>query len=83
MTLIISSSVQAVQLDSTTTHYEEFLPGQSHKFLMDYGSNSAKYINIYSDSIERTKGNMTITFRDISADKKADPLLVYHLRRDS
>lgn len=39
MTLIVSTSTTRIRLDSTTTHYEKYLPAAQKQFILDYNPN--------------------------------------------
>ena len=51
MTLIVTTAEIGVRLDSTTTHYEKYLPTTYRKFLVEYDPNGHNIINFFSEDL--------------------------------
>jgi len=66
MTLIITTADSGVKLDSTTTHYEKYLPNAEKKFIMEYEPSEENSINIYTENLERSHTTMLLTIRDLN-----------------
>ena len=84
MTLIVTTSASAIRLDPTATHYEKYLKGDEKKFVVEYDPADDNILNIYTENLQKTKGKMKMTIKDVKEeeidDQKINKVYKYLIR---